>query len=175
MKILKWIGILIAVIAIGGFFMPGTTHVERSIDINAPAANVFQQITEFKNWVNWSPWYKMDPNMSIKYSEPSSGIGASYTWASEKKELGKGKITLLDEKANEKVHLKLAYDGRSESFIDFKLMPKDSTATKVMWTMDMDNGLNPFSRWMGLMMDTFLGPDFEKGLANMKAYCEMKK
>ena len=33
-------------------------------------------------------------------------------------------------------------------------------------------GNNPVARWMGLMMDSMLGPQLEEGLSNMKEYLE---
>ena len=125
-----------------------------------------------KNWSNWSAWHKLYPNTIYKFSEPSTvGTGAYYTWSSENRTVGKGKLTILDAKTNENVHCKMEF-GNTEAISNFNLIAKDSTQTKVIWTLDSDNGLNPISRWMGLMMDKFVGPDYEKGLANMKAYCE---
>jgi Polyketide cyclase / dehydrase and lipid transport len=173
MKILKNIAIFLAGFIAIGFFMPGITRIERSIDINAPSNTVFTQINEFKNWGNWSPWFKMDPNMTLKYSEPSAGIGANYTWASQK--MGNGKVTLLDEKVHEKAHFKLEFEGQGESSIDFNLAAKDSTSTHVSWVMTTDNGINPLKRWFGLVMEKMMAPDFEKGLVDMKAFCETKK
>ena len=54
MKILKWILGIIALSVAVGFLMPGTTHIERAIDINVPAVDVFNQVNELKNWSNWS-------------------------------------------------------------------------------------------------------------------------
>jgi Polyketide cyclase / dehydrase and lipid transport len=170
MKILKGIGLFIALFIAAGFFMPGTTRIERTIDINAADSTVFKQINEFKNWPSWSPWFKMDPNMTLKYSEPSASIGAHYTWTSQK--MGNGKVTLLDEKTGEKAHFKLEFEGQGESTVDFNLVAKDSTATNVSWIMTTENGLNPFKRWFGLAMEKMMAPDFEKGLTDMKAFCE---
>jgi hypothetical protein len=33
-------------------------------------------------------------------------------------------------------------------------------------------GVNPVGRWMGLMMDRWVGADYERGLANLKALVE---
>ena len=176
MKILKWILGIIALLLALGFLMPGTTHIERAIDINVPAVDVFNQVNELKNWSNWSPWAKLDPNTVWKYSEPSSaGLGAYYTWASEQSNVGKGKVTILESKPNELVRNRMEFAGQGEAMSNFILTAKDTASTKLVWTFESDNGLNPFSRWMGLFMDKMLGPDYEKGLANMKAYCEMKK
>ena len=35
-----------------------------------------------------------------------------------------------------------------------------------------DMGANPLYRWMGLFMDKLTGPDFDAGLANLKAVAE---
>ena len=40
-------------------------------------------------------------------------------------------------------------------------------ATEVTWSMDMDLGVNPVFRVMGLFMDGMIGPNFELGLANI--------
>ena len=39
--------------------------------------------------------------------------------------------------------------------------------TQVTWTMDMDLGMNPVFRVMGLFMDGMIGPNLELGLANI--------
>jgi hypothetical protein len=83
-------------------------------------------------------------------------------------------MTITDSKPNESVHYNLEFEGMGTSAAGFLLSAKDSTNTKVTWTMDMDNGLNPFRRWMGLFMDKMIGPDFEKGLTTMKNTCEQK-
>lgn len=174
MKILKGILIALALLLGIGFFLPGSTHVERSIDINTSANKVYDQVNELKNWNNWSPWSKLDPNTAWTYSEPSSaGVGAHYSWKSDK--IGNGKMTILDTKPNESVKYKLEFEGMGESGVSFLLTAKDSTQTKAVWTMDTDNGMNPINRWMGLFTEKMLGPDYEKGLANLKAYCETTK
>jgi hypothetical protein len=48
----------------------------------------------------------------------------------------------------------------------------DGTGTKVTWTMNGDMGSNPLFRWMALFMGRMVGPDFEAGLANLKALAE---
>ena len=102
-------------------------------------------------------------------------MGAYYTWASEQNNVGKGKVTILESKPNELVLNRMEFEERGEAMSHFILTAKDTTSTKLVWTFESDNGLNPISRWVGLFMDKMLGPDYEKGLANMKAYCELKK
>ena len=43
---------------------------------------------------------------------------------------------------------------------------------KSSWSFLGDMGNNPVARWIGLMMDSMLGPQLEEGLSNMKEYLE---
>ena len=174
-KISRWILIIVVAFVGIGFLLPGTSHVERQIDIAAPAPLVYEQINELKNWENWSPWAKLDPNVKWTYSEPTTaGTGAYYTWVGNDK-VGEGKLTILDAKPNELLHCKMEFKGQGDAMADFKLTAKDCTSTNVVWSFDSDNGMNPIARWFGLAMNSFIGPDYEKGLENLKAQCEGKK
>ena len=44
--------------------------------------------------------------------------------------------------------------------------------TLVTWSDSGDMGMNPVNRYMGLMMDGMIGPDFELGLENLKTVVE---
>ncbi len=175
-KILRYL--LIAFVAFMGigFLLPGKVHFERQIDIAAPADVVYNQVHELKNWPSWSAWYALDPTAKIVYSSPASaGLGAWYTWDGDKKTVGSGKLMILEADSAKLVRCKMNFGNNSESFADFKLTATDSTSTKVVWTFDTDHGLNPFARWFGLMLESFLSPDFEKGLTSLKTVCETPK
>ena len=43
---------------------------------------------------------------------------------------------------------------------------------RVTWRMNGDIGSKPLSRWLALFGDRMLGPDFEAGLAKLKALAE---
>jgi carbon monoxide dehydrogenase subunit G len=175
-KILRYLFIAVAAFIGIGLLLPGKSHVERQIEIAASAPAVFDQVNELKNWANWSPWHQLDPNAKWVYSAPSAaGIGAWYTWEGDKKTVGSGKMTILDAEPTKMLHCKMEFRGEGDSFADFKLTPKDSVSTKVTWTFDAEHGLNPLARWFGLGFDSFIGPDYEKGLANLKKVCEKPK
>lgn len=173
MKTLKRIGIglliLIALLAIIGFFLPGTCHVERSIVINTPARVPFALVNDLTEWKKWSAWHKMDPNTKYGFSTPPSGTNAWFSWESEV--TGKGKMTLTDVKEFEYIKAKLEFDGYDPSGADF-FFKEENGSTTVTWTMDSDMGNNPFARWMSLFMDKMIGADYEKGLAGLKEESE---
>lgn len=175
MKILRaflyFIGTVIAI----GFFLPGTVHVVRSTEINAPAASIFNEVNELKNWNDWSPWAKLDPNTTWDFSLPSAGLGAYYNWKSEKRNVGNGKLTITDVKPYESIRCKMDLEGMGTSNSGFKFTAKDSTHTQVDWSFDTDFGMNPLMRWMGFaMMNKAIGEDYELGLVNLKAVVEKK-
>lgn len=173
MKTLKRIGIalliLIALLAIIGFFLPKKVHVERSIVINAPVQVPFALVNDLTEWKKWSAWHKMDAATKYEFSTPPSGTNAWFTWNSEV--TGKGKMTLTDVKEFEYIKARLEFDGYDASGADF-FFAADNGSVKVTWTMESDMGNNPFGRWMGLCMDKMIGPDYEKGLTALKEISE---
>jgi hypothetical protein len=42
----------------------------------------------------------------------------------------------------------------------------------VTWSNAGELGYNPVNRWFGLLMDNFMGRDFEEGLRNLKTQAE---
>jgi carbon monoxide dehydrogenase subunit G len=55
------------------------------------------------------------------------------------------------------------------STAEFILVP-DGSATKVTWTLD--SKLSGMGKIFGPLMDGMVGPDYEKGLKNLKKYVE---
>ena len=43
---------------------------------------------------------------------------------------------------------------------------------RVVWADAGDLGMNPVNRWFGLFLDKMIGPDFERGLVNLKRLAE---
>jgi effector-binding domain-containing protein len=171
-KILIWLGIIIVLLIVISFFLPSKMLMERDIIIKSPPTVVYDQINILKNWEKWSPWYKMDTTAKITYSTPDSGIGAWYTWESTNKKIGKGKLSLMETKSPSLVKLRLSMmEGDSQTLSSFLLAPADS-GTKVSWLFDSRIGLNPFNKYMALIMKSVLRKSFDNGLADLKRVCE---
>jgi effector-binding domain-containing protein len=175
MKVLKWVLILIAAIFIIGFFLPSKVHVDRSIDVKASPATISSIITDFKQWSKWSPWDQLDPNMKKEFFKGGAGVGSAYTWESQNKNVGKGKMTML-EVTPDFIKTKLEFDGMGASYPSFNLK-QNGDMTKVTWNMDSDGEgvpflMKPISRIFGLFMDKMIAPDFEKGLKSIKEVAE---
>lgn len=175
MKTLKRIGIglviLIVLLAIIGFFLPKQVHVERSIVINAPAQVPFNLVNDLTQWKLWSPWHQIDPNTKWEFSGPASGTNSWYTWKSEHKNVGNGKLTIVESTPYTHIKSKLEFEGWDASFAEY-IFTEENGSTKLTWTMDSDMGNNPMGRWFGLFMDGMIGKDYEKGLAKIKEISE---
>lgn len=148
-----------------------TFRVERSILIDAPAAEIFPHIDDFHAWAAWSPYEKMDANLAKTFSGPASGKGAAYAWVGKK--AGSGSMEILQSSQPSKVVIKLEFTKpmTAHNIAEFTLEPQGA-GTKVTWAM---HGPNTFmSKVMGLFlsMDKLVGPQFEEGLANLKLVTE---
>ncbi|HEU0122177.1 MAG TPA: SRPBCC family protein [Bryobacteraceae bacterium] len=170
--------VIVGVLAcLAGFIamQPDTYRVSRTAEIAAPPDAVFALINDFHNWENWSPWAKLDPNMKTTYSGPSSGAGASYHWVGDDK-VGEGRMTIASSQPASHIRIKLEFikPFASNALTDFTVTPS-GPGSKVEWTMTGES--NFLSKGFGLVMggmDKAIGPDFEKGLVQMKAVAEKK-
>jgi hypothetical protein len=161
-----------AVLAIVIAFQPAEFRVERSAVIAAPASVVFAQVNDFNNWNAWSPWAKLDPDAKYTYEGEKSGKGAIFTWSGNK-EVGKGRMEILDTVPDERIRIKLDFLEPMEatSTTEFAFKPADSQ-TRVTWTMTGQNNFMAKAVHLFVDIDKMVGGDFEKGLAAMKAIAE---
>jgi hypothetical protein len=165
-KVLTVLGVLTLGLAAYVWTRPGTFHVQRSVTIAAPPSAVAAQLDDFRRWSAWSPWERRDPSMRKTYTEDS------YRWAGNR-EVGSGSMTFL-ERTPATVRIKLVFEEpvRSESVATFSLAAKGE-ATEVTWSLD--GGGDDFkSKAVAafMNMDKAIGPDFEQGLAALKASAE---
>ncbi len=169
-KILFALIALILLLVVGGFLLPSQAHVERSVNMTAPACTVQAQIDNFSRFNAWSPWADIDPDTEYSFEGPGSGVGAKMSWVSEHKNVGTGsqEITHVEPGL---VKSKLDFGPQGQADASFKLA-EAGEETEVTWGFDTDFGFNLIGRYMGLMMDSFVGKDFEKGLGRLKTLVE---
>lgn len=175
MRILKWLLGIVAVLAVvvfaGGFLLPRDVTVARSVEINAPAEAIFPHVNSLKATEEWSPWLDRDPDVVLSYSGPDEGVGAKLAWASEHPQVGTGSQEIEASVVNERVQTALDFGEMGLAKAEF-LLNGSGDVTQVTWTLETDMGANPIGRWMGLMMDSLVGGDYETGLQNLKTLVE---
>ncbi len=170
-KIVIALVVLAATLAVIGLLLPRTVHVERSASIDAPRATVFTQLNGFKNFNKWSPWMEKDPNAKVNVEGPETGVGAKMSWSGDPKTVGSGSQEIVESRRFETVVTQLDFGGQGKATARFDLAPEGS-GTKITWGLDADLGMSPVGRYFGLMFDKRIGPDYEKGLANLKKLAE---
>jgi hypothetical protein len=149
-----------------------TYTVERSVTIDAPPARIFDQIADFHNWLSWSPWEGLDPDLKRTYSGSESGTGAVYAWSGNRK-AGQGRMEITDSKEPSTVQIDLLFEKPWKARNDTSFtIAQEGPATRVTWSISGRKTV--MTKMMGIFksMDDFLGPDFEKGLAALKATAE---
>ncbi len=172
MKALKIILIIILVLA--GVYcvwmatLPSEYKVERSTVIDAPPAQVYAVVTDFKTWGDWDPWNRRDSTIKHEFGETSQGMGASYSWTSENSGAGSQEITATEENKSMETTLHFEGMGDSQTHWTFEEVPEGKT--KVTWDLTGEVGF--FGRWQTVMMDKFVGKDYEDGLDNLKEKVE---
>lgn len=161
---------IIVIFILFTYLLPADFAVTRTQKIDAPLDKITPYLTNVKLWQEWSPWREKDPNMEMSYSENDTGDGAWFSW--ESKSQGKGKMVFT--KVNDfGVEYEIEFVGKGgPCHGSFEASDEDSTHSYVVWSFHGSSGMNPISRWFGLMMDKMVGPDFEKGLANLKRIAE---
>lgn len=146
--------------------------VERSAVVRADAATVHALIDDFHQWVTWSPYEGVDPDLKRTYSGPDAGVGASYSWSGKRK-AGAGTMTITESIPEERIVLDLAFTKpfKNRNVTAFLLEPV-ADGTRVTWRMSGKQ-----SKLFALIgkvfsMDKLVGPDFEKGLRQLAAVAE---
>jgi uncharacterized protein YndB with AHSA1/START domain len=153
--------------------MAGDTYtVQRSTVIDAPPERIYEQVANFRNWRSWSPWEHLDPELNRTHSGPEAGTGAAYAWSGNRK-AGQGRMEILDAAEPSRVRIELVFEkpwkARSETL--FTIHP-EAAGSRVTWSLTGEKTL--MIKVMGAFksMDKLIGPDFEKGLVQLKAVSE---
>lgn len=150
--------------------MPQYTVV-RKASINSAPDRVHALIDDFHHWKLWSPWEALDPDLRRQFSGPVAGEGAHYSWAGNKK-AGSGSMEITastPEQIAIVVHFVKPFKATNDTVFD--ILPSGH-GTEVTWTMTGHT-----TGFLGLMsrvysMDKVIGPDFEKGLSQLKSVAE---
>ncbi len=153
--------------------VPGDTYtVQRSTTIDAPPERVYAELADFHRWTRWSPWEDTDPQLERSYSGAGSGTGAVYEWSGNRK-AGKGRMQIVEATEPSLVRIDLVFEkpwkARNETVFT---IARGASGSHVTWSMT--GRRTPMTRVMEVFktMDQLVGPDFEKGLARLRATAE---
>lgn len=171
-KALITIASILILFIIIGFSLPSYTQVERQISINAEKEKVFAYLNNIKNFNHWSPWAELDPATQYTYSGPTSGVGASMAWKSEDPSVGMGSQEITNSSLQDGISMRLNFGEQGDASVFYLLESSSTGETVVTWKFVTDFGSDIVGRYFGLVMDSMIGPSYEKGLVKLKAKME---
>jgi len=175
LRILKVLGVFIALYLVVALVAPSSYKVEKEVSINADSEVVFDLISKFENWEDWSVWKEKDSTVVFTVDGEDGTIGCIQSWVGDPKLSGKGNITVTDLVANEKFAYDLKMiDYGTESKGALSIVENESDLT-VKWE---DSGDFPFMMrpiMMFMDIENKVGNDLQKGLANLDSVAQIKQ
>ncbi len=168
-RIAQTIVILALLFAAAGFLLPSKQSVTRQIVIDAPIGKIMPHLTSARAFHAWSPWAEMEPDLEIGWSGPEQGVGSGITWDSARSGTGSWVVTAIDEGRRVDIALEFGGSNKAASWFELALVPG---GTQVTWGFETEAGMNPIHRWFGLMLDDWVGGDYEKGLRRLREKVE---
>lgn len=170
--ILIGVAVLVAAFLLTAALQPADFRTARKINISAPPDAIFGWVNDLHKWQEFSPWAKMDPNAKNTFEGPSAGVGAIFSWEGNK-QVGAGRMTIVESKPNELVCFKLEFlkPFAATNVVDFTFVPEGESTT-VTWAMCGER--NFMMKAFGLIIncDKMCGDQFNKGLATLKSLSE---
>jgi effector-binding domain-containing protein len=167
--------ILLLLIILSGLtyflLLPGKYDVRRSITIQKDLESVFEFISDFKNWGQWSPWLMHERDAQVDISENSAQVGASYHWNGKK--VGEGTMThiILSQPGYIEDKLEFVRPFKALNTVIFELIEIEKDHTHLTWTMQ---GSLPFlfRPFMSRTVD-MITKDFDLGLAMLNGAVDL--
>ena len=171
-KLIALIAVALGVVMVLATRQPDSFAVQRSTTIQSSPEKVFGLVQDFHEWAKWSPWEALDPEMKRSFEGPATGVGSKYGWEGNS-DVGKGSMEIVEATAPTHLGIKLSFIEPFEQVSDvkFELAP-EGDSTKVTWSMAGANNFLSKIMCVFMNMDTMIGGDYEKGLANLKAVAE---
>jgi len=177
MKVLKILGVIIGILLLAYLVLymagPDKVHVERSLTIDASAEELYNELNKFDTYNEWSSWYEKDPNADYSIEGPASGVGAKFSWVSEKPDVGSGSMTIDSVDQNSMILYRMQFGFPGEQYARF-IFEEEGDGTLVTWTYEEEPISFVKAMYVFMDMEEMLGPDYEKGLSNLKSYMESK-
>lgn len=169
-----FVALILAIVAYG-FTLPDNTKVSRSISLNVANKTLFDIVNNIKQFNNWSPWARIDPDTEYTFAGPETGVGAKMSWKSAHADVGVGSQEIVEIVSPSLVILKLEFEGQGGATAFYKIEDTSNDgkiSSKMTWGFETEHGSNIVSRYFGLMMDKWVGTAYENGLQNLKELVE---
>jgi uncharacterized protein YndB with AHSA1/START domain len=161
---------LAAILAAVSVGLPSHVTVSRSVIINAPETAIFPYLNTLRTFADWSPWGARDPQLVFSYGGPASGPGAQVAWKSSKPAIGTGNMEITESEPPHHIELNANFN-ELQGVSSFDIGPAGS-GSKIAWSFVYESGSSPMKRWKAMMLDRFIGAEYQTGLDRLKEKVE---
>lgn len=168
---ISFLSLLLLILAFAAISSPDYL-ISRELKISAKPEVVFPWLNSAKKSNEWMPWAEIDPKVQMTFSGPDEGLGSAASWVSEG-QMGVGSSTISEVVPNQSVKTTLEYKSPFEMVqtAEMSVMP-DGEGSLVKWSVAGKNNFIGRVFSLFINMDKMVGPNFEKGLQNLKSKIE---
>jgi len=179
MRVVFWVVVTIALIfgalyGVGYFLLPNTLDVTRTIPIERPRAAIFAMSNDLQIAKEWSPYYARDPDADYAFSGEGPGAGQTMRWASNVRDVGVGRMTIVRSTPNREIETILQLGDRA-TLNGRMMIEQTADGSSVAWSLSAacrEGAINIPCRYMNLVLERSIGKDLDAGLARLKALAE---
>lgn len=173
-RIILLLTTLLIILLVWAAFISGDCKYEKSISINAPVGEVWQNTNTLKAMDQWSPWNDLDPGMKKDWTGTTGQTGEKVCWDSKNKDAGKGcqelkKVDEAGKRIDTEIKFLTPYESEANAYVT--VVPKGN-GSKATWGFTSQIPY-PFTLMKLFMnMEEAIGKDYQKGLSRLKALSE---
>lgn len=170
-RILGWLAIVLVASGIGtAFRLPREAVFERSITIERPPNEVFRVLDGFERFRDWAPWAAKDPGAIYAPEGPATGAAATLRFEGSPGGIGSGYHRIVLGVIDRQVMI--AHELGPYRGVSRFILTGEAHGTTVDWTLEIDLGMSPITRWRGFAIRSELDRDTRVGLAALKELVE---
>ena len=152
----------LALLFLAGLFLPDHFEVQRTREIKADNARLHSLVNDLERWREWTSWGDGDEAIVLEYSDPSSGVGAWYSWRGDKVSSGRIQITASDPSKGVWYDMTFAYEPHPMKGALRYLTAEEGL--ELEWSLRGELG-GPLERALGPIIAWRAGADFDKSLS----------
>lgn len=169
-EILISLAIVFVLFLVVGVFLPSSRFISEKIETNRKIGIVYDTLNSFKRFKDWNAIAMRDPSMPMTLSGPESGVGATFSFESEKPQVGKGSWKIVESVQNEKIVIDVDNDAKgSDKRVQFLLKPtgNNDRNVEITQTYKVDYGWDLLGRYAGLYVRSHVGDDMQYSLGKL--------
>lgn len=179
MKWFLWLVLIVALVTgalygVGRFLLSNDLAVTRTVTIERPRAAVFAMANDLRIAREWSPYYARDPEAEFAFSGEGPGPGQTMRWVSSVRDVGAGRISIVDSLENERIDSIIELGERATLNSTFEINRVEGGAAAA-WSVTArcaEGAINVPCRYMNLILQGQIGAQLEDGLERLKTLAE---